>query len=199
MMKKILDLGIKKTFFYIFSIYFLFGMHISLDHIGGYGLYLPFNIIGWIFVSFLIGMGFYQISRSETLFITQLQIYCLIGFALLLIPFCYPNNFHANLALMRIMGLLGGLLLYFSFSQFQFSKEEKDKLFEECSKDKDLMDVVLIALLTGARQGEIIGLRWEDIDFDDGLLYFRRTKNKEIDYLKAWAESGNVISASKYS
>ena len=60
------------------------------------------------------------------------------------------------------------------------SKEEKDKLFEECSKDKDLMDVVLIALLTGARQGEIIGLRWEDIDFDDGLLYFRRTKNKEI-------------------
>ena len=47
------------------------------------------------------------------------------------------------------------------------TKEEKDKLFEECSKDKDLMDVVLIALLTGARQGEIIGLRWEDIDFDD--------------------------------
>ena len=126
-MKKILDLDIKKTFYYIFSIYFLFGMHISLDHIGGYGLYLPFNIIGWIFVSFLIGMGFYQISRSETLFITQLQIYCLIGFALLLIPFCYPNNFHANLALMRILGLLGGLLLYFSFSQFQFSKEENNR------------------------------------------------------------------------
>jgi|TARA_B110001450_G_scaffold120243_1_gene113338 SpoVK/Ycf46/Vps4 family AAA+-type ATPase len=31
------------------------------------------------------------------------------------------------------------------------------------------------------------------------LVPLARTKNKEIDYLKAWAESGNVISASKYS
>ena len=100
MMKKILDLNIRNTFFYI---------------------------IGWIFVSLLIGMGLYQISSSEKLFITKLQIYFLIGSILLLVPFFYPNNVHASLALMRIMGLFGGLLLYLSFSQFQFSKEEKNK------------------------------------------------------------------------
>ena len=127
MMKKILDLNIRNTFFYIFSIYFLLGMHISLDHVGGHGLYLPFNIIGWIFVSLLIGIGLYQISCSEKLFITKLQIYFLIGSTLLVVPFFYPNNVHASLALMRIMGLFGGLLLYLSFSQFQFSKEEKNK------------------------------------------------------------------------
>ena len=126
-MKKILDLNIRNTFFYIFSIYFLLGMHISIDHVGGHGLYLPFNIIGWIFVSLLIGMGLYQISCSEKLFITKLQIYFLIGSTLLVVPFFYPNNVHASLALMRIMGLFGGLLLYLSFSQFQFSKEEKNK------------------------------------------------------------------------
>ena len=30
------------------------------------------------------------------------------------------------------------------------------------------------------------------------LMPLARTKNKEIDLLKAWSESGNVISASKY-
>ena len=31
------------------------------------------------------------------------------------------------------------------------------------------------------------------------LVPLARTKSKELDQLKAWSESGNVISASKYS
>ena len=31
------------------------------------------------------------------------------------------------------------------------------------------------------------------------LVPLARTKSKDLDILKAWAESGNVISASKYS
>ena len=65
MVKKILNLDTKDIFFYVFSSYFLFGMHVSIEHVGGYGLYLPFNIIGWIFISFLIGLGLYQISKSR--------------------------------------------------------------------------------------------------------------------------------------
>ncbi|WP_026593437.1 site-specific integrase [Bacillus sp. UNC437CL72CviS29] len=32
-----------------------------------------------------------------------------------------------------------------------------------------------IALQTGMRQGEILGLRWQDIDFENGIIYVRQT------------------------
>jgi integrase len=35
--------------------------------------------------------------------------------------------------------------------------------------------VYLLALTTGMRQGEILGLRWKDIDFDREMLYVRQT------------------------
>ena len=125
MMKKVLDLKPKDMFYYVFSSYLLIGMHISIEHVGGYGLYLPFNIIGWIFISILIGLGLYQISRTERLIYSNLFIYCGIGSALMLLPFFYSNNVHAGFAVMRILGLGGGLLLYLSFQQFEFKKEEK--------------------------------------------------------------------------
>ena len=124
MVKKILDLDTKDIFYYIFSSYFLFGMHVSIEHVGGYGLYLPFNIIGWIFISLLIGLGLYQISKSGKLFYSNLYIHCMMGSALLLIPFFYSNNIHAHLEEMRLFGLGGGLLLYLSFQQFGFNKKE---------------------------------------------------------------------------
>src|SRR6266545_2974227 len=32
-----------------------------------------------------------------------------------------------------------------------------------------------VALTTGARQGELLALRWEDVDFDAGVMRIRRT------------------------
>ena len=110
MVKKILDLDTKDIFYYIFSSYFLFGMRVSVEPVGGYGLYLPFNIIGWMFISLLIGLGLYQISKSGKLFYSNLYIHCMMGSALLLIPFFYSNNIHAHLEVMRLFGLGGGLL-----------------------------------------------------------------------------------------
>ena len=125
MMKKVLDLKPKDMFYYVFSSYLLIGMHISIEHVGGSGLYLPFNIIGWMFISILIGLGLFQVSKTERLIYSNLFIYCLIGSALLLLPFFYSNNVHSDLAVMRMLGLGGGLLLYLSFQQFEFKKEEK--------------------------------------------------------------------------
>jgi integrase len=36
-----------------------------------------------------------------------------------------------------------------------------------------------LAITTGMRQGEILGLRWKDIDFDKGVLYVRQTLSRE--------------------
>ena len=44
----------------------------------------------------------------------------------------------------------------------------------KASKDSNnpyLTCVILIALTTGARKGEILGLKWTDIDFDNKIAY----------------------------
>lgn len=41
---------------------------------------------------------------------------------------------------------------------------------------------VILALYTGMRIGEICALRWEDVDFDNGLIYVRRTMERIASY-----------------
>jgi integrase len=57
--------------------------------------------------------------------------------------------------------------------------EERSRLLECCrtSENPNLYPVVLIALSTGARYGEIINLRWTDIDFDRAQAMLMETKN----------------------
>ena len=44
--------------------------------------------------------------------------------------------------------------------------------------DEKLSNGVYLALATGLRIGEILGLQWGDIDFDNQILYVRRTANR---------------------
>jgi integrase len=57
--------------------------------------------------------------------------------------------------------------------------EERSKLLEACreSKCKVLYLVVLLALTTGMRQGEIMGLTKRHIDFDRNSIHLEDTKN----------------------
>ncbi len=61
------------------------------------------------------------------------------------------------------------------------TKEEIVKLLTECKRSRSphLYPVVLFALATGARQGEILHLKWEDVDIVYGIAIFRDTKNGE--------------------
>lgn len=61
------------------------------------------------------------------------------------------------------------------------TKEEIEKLLAICkqSKSPHLYPVTLFALCTGARRGEILGLKWQDVDFDRRTATFRDTKNGE--------------------
>jgi integrase len=58
-------------------------------------------------------------------------------------------------------------------------REEIELLLEACKKSKSphLYAVTVFALGTGARKGEILGLKWEDLDFKKSIATFRNTKN----------------------
>lgn len=61
------------------------------------------------------------------------------------------------------------------------SEDERKKLLKACeaSHDRRLHPLVLFALTTGARQGELLGLRWEEVDLENLRARLQKTKNKD--------------------
>ncbi|MGM0578959.1 MAG: tyrosine-type recombinase/integrase [Myxococcota bacterium] len=59
--------------------------------------------------------------------------------------------------------------------------DERDRLLEACraSDNAHLYPVVVLALSTGMRKGEILGLRWRDVDLERGRIVLHETKNGE--------------------
>ena len=52
---------------------------------------------------------------------------------------------------------------------------EQVKLLLEVAKGTNLYALYLLAITTGMRQGELLGLKWEDVDLRTGTLQVRRT------------------------
>ena len=62
--------------------------------------------------------------------------------------------------------------------------EEEKSLFEQLGECEWLKGIVVIALHTGMRRGEICGLQWFDLNFERGLIHVRNTKNgKEAEFV----------------
>lgn len=61
------------------------------------------------------------------------------------------------------------------------SDAERIRLLQACeaSSCEQLHPIVLLALLTGMRRGEILGLRWENVDLERHRLILTETKNNE--------------------
>lgn len=61
------------------------------------------------------------------------------------------------------------------------SDRERKRLLEACkaSGDTRLYPLVLFAITTGARQGELLGLRWHDIDLVHLRATLHKTKNRD--------------------
>jgi integrase len=58
-------------------------------------------------------------------------------------------------------------------------KEEKNRLLEtfQNSSCKLLFPIIVLVLSTGMRRGEILGLKWRDIDLENGRMTLHHTKN----------------------
>jgi len=61
------------------------------------------------------------------------------------------------------------------------SDNERERLLDASknSKNKSLYLIVMLAISTGARHGEILGLTWDDVSFELRRLILRDTKNSE--------------------
>lgn len=61
------------------------------------------------------------------------------------------------------------------------SADEREALLHACAAHSApwLHPLVLLALSTGARRGELLGLRWPDVDLTRGVVTFHITKNRD--------------------
>jgi integrase len=59
--------------------------------------------------------------------------------------------------------------------------DERSALLDACAKSEwaPLQTLVLLAITTGARRGELLSLRWADVDMKAGRALVRETKNGE--------------------
>jgi integrase len=60
-------------------------------------------------------------------------------------------------------------------------EDERARLLKYCqeSPNKTLYPCVILALSTGMRQGELMGLTWQDVNLKDGVIILQTTKNGE--------------------
>ena len=49
-------------------------MHFFMHNPGGAGLYLPFNMMGWVFVSLLISVGIWHLTQTKQFRITSYNV-----------------------------------------------------------------------------------------------------------------------------
>ncbi len=61
------------------------------------------------------------------------------------------------------------------------SEDERPRLLKACHESRNpyLYSVVVLALSTGMRQAEIMGLTWDDVDLNRGRAILHETKNNE--------------------
>lgn len=74
----------------------------------------------------------------------------------------------------NVSDLVGGLPRIKRREATTLTKEQVLQLIAS-AKGTQLETVVTVAITTGMRHGEIIGLQWQDIDFDGHCLHVRRT------------------------
>ncbi len=61
------------------------------------------------------------------------------------------------------------------------TREEEERLFSACTGKKEhLRPILICAIDTGMRRGEILKLKWEDIDFQEGVIIIQAFNTKTL-------------------
>lgn len=67
-------------------------------------------------------------------------------------------------------------------STFDFFTEDEIKLIIKEFEGSHYQDVIIFALATGMRQGEILGLQWTDLDFENRLIHVIHNLSNSADF-----------------
>lgn len=75
------------------------------------------------------------------------------------------------------------------------SEDECKRLMASCKESRNpyLYPIVVLALTTGMRRGEILGLRWGDVDFEKRLIILTKTKNDSARYVRVISSSYQIL------
>jgi len=81
------------------------------------------------------------------------------------------------------------------------SQEELPRLLKVCEKDPKLLLAVHLSLATGGRKSEIMNLRWEQIDFENQIVFIHGadTKNSESKVLNIRGKAYELLSECYYN
>ncbi|BDM62675.1 ligase [Shewanella sp. NFH-SH190041] len=120
--------GFSFLFVLIFGLYMLLGMHYFQPNLGGAGLQLPTNAIGWIFITLMIALGLWHIATTSTLRYNRFNLVLLLGGAMMTLPLCWASGITAPLSYARLLGLWGGILFFVSLQQMRFNPQQKRTL-----------------------------------------------------------------------
>ena len=118
----------KSMLIYSLASYFILGMHYVGSTVGGSGLYLPNNIVGWCFISIFIGIGFWQISNTGIIYYSKFLLICFFSFFLFILPMYYPNGLFAERTIYRLIFIAGGILLYATVIQFDVNDKDRYRI-----------------------------------------------------------------------
>ena len=118
----------KRVFFMVAALYWLLGVHFFMHNPGGDGLYLPFNMLGWVFASVLIGAGLWHAITIQRLVFSRAQLWLWGGLSVACLPFLAHPEVSIDAGAPRMLGIAGGLLLLFSLSQLQLSRQQRYRL-----------------------------------------------------------------------
>lgn len=116
---------VKITTLSIITFYMLVAMHIYIPNMGGAGLQLPGNIIGWCAVLLVFFSTWCCFDCNSKLNVNYACLFFLTGTVLLFAPIFFPHNQLNQDGVARVLALLGGGILYFTFLQCRFTAKEK--------------------------------------------------------------------------
>jgi integrase len=89
-----------------------------------------------------------------------------------------------------------GIQLFHESARIRFAQPtEFPKLFAELRREQnlDLRDFVILALFTGARRGNLLAMRWDQLDLQRGLWTIPDPKNREPHTVALIAEAVAVL------
>jgi len=116
-----------RTLVALCGLYLLVLMHIYQPNMGGIGLSLPINIVGWCVITASICVALILSFSQRVMVVSHSLVLFAVAACLLCVPLLYPNVRWVN-TIGRMAGLFGGIIFYATLQQHHLMKKNSGLL-----------------------------------------------------------------------